>query len=324
MLKKVVVYTKKGIKFTILSIIAVFLIIGAVAFLYKPTYAVYMENERIGYTENKSKLQHRINDYIEKGDGTKENLAFVQLKENPKYELCLLKKNIVANDDEIFEKAKEGEIPYYRYYAICENEEEKTYVKDFQEAETVVSKLKEKKSKNFENIKIKEKYESEEKELVQVEEAVSKLYVAPSRPVKVASSRSASYNTRGKVNLGIGFVTPVSGYISSPFGNRHGRFHSGLDIATAKGTGIRAISGGTVTKVVYSNVSYGNRLVIDHGNGVQSVYAHCNTINVSQGQRVSQGQMVATVGSTGNSTGPHLHLEIRVNGKACNPQNYLY
>ena len=324
MFKKVVFYTKKGIKFTILSIIAVFLIMGAVAFLYKPTYAVYVENERVGYTENKSKLQHRINDYISNGDGTKRNLAFVQLKENPQYELCLLKKNIVANDDEIFEKVKEGEVPYYRYYAICENDEEKTYVKDFQDAEGVVNTLKEKKSKNSESINIKEKYEAEEKELVEVEEAVSKLYVEPQRAVKVASSRSATYKSREKPNSNVGFIRPVSGYISSPFGNRHGRFHSGLDIATARGTGIRAAAGGTVTKVAYSNVSYGNRLVIDHGNGVQTVYAHCNSINVSQGQKVAQGQFIATVGSTGNSTGPHLHFEIRINGRTYNPQNYVY
>ena len=65
-------------------------------------------------------------------------------------------------------------------------------------------------------------------------------------------------------------------------------------------------------------------VVIDHVNGVQTYYGHCNTINVSVGQYVSQGQTIATIGSTGNSTGPHLHLEVRVDGTCQNPQNYLY
>ena len=69
---------------------------------------------------------------------------------------------------------------------------------------------------------------------------------------------------------------------------------------------------------------YGNYVIISHGNGVQTLYGHCTTLNVSVGQKVSQGQQIATVGSTGNSTGNHLHLEIRVNGIAQNPQNYLY
>ena len=65
-------------------------------------------------------------------------------------------------------------------------------------------------------------------------------------------------------------------------------------------------------------------LVIDHGNGVQTYYAHCNSLVASTGQYVSQGQLIAYMGSTGNSTGPHLHLEVRVNGVCQNPQNYVY
>ena len=87
---------------------------------------------------------------------------------------------------------------------------------------------------------------------------------------------------------------------------------------------IVAAASGTVTYVNYSNVSYGNCVKISHGNGVETLYAHCNSIYVSVGQTVSQGQAIATVGSTGNSTGSHLHLEIRVNGTTLNPQNYLY
>ena len=138
MFKKVMIHTRRSIKFVILFMLAAFLIIGAVAFLYKPTYSVFINGEQVGYTENKSELQRRINDYVENGDGSSENIAFVQVDNLPEYKLCLLKKNIVTNDDEIFNKVKEQGITYYRYYAIAENQEEKVYVTKFQKAEEIV------------------------------------------------------------------------------------------------------------------------------------------------------------------------------------------
>ena len=341
MFKKILIHTRKGIKFIILFMIAAFLIVGAIAFLYKPTYSVFINGEQVGYTENRSELQHKINDYVEKGDGTNGNVAFVQVNNMPEYKLCLLKKNIVANDDEIFENIKSQGVTYYRYYAILENQEEKLYVSNFEEAENVVNSLKEKDSSNVETISIVEKYETELKDLVSTEEAVSKLYVEKPKVVRVANTSSkrssniyqatGTVNTKGttssgKVSLGISLIKPVSGTITSRFGagsSIRRSSHTGLDIAAPSGTNIVAAASGTVTFSGYKG-SYGNMLVISHGNGVQTYYAHCSKLYVGAGTQVSQGQSIAAVGSTGNSTGPHLHLEIRVNGVAYNPQNYLY
>lgn len=196
MFKKVMIHTRRSIKFVILFMLAAFLIVGAVAFLYKPTYSVFINGEQVGYTENKSELQRRINDYVENGDGSNENIAFVQVNSLPEYKLCLLKKNIVANDDEIFNKIKEQGVTYYRYYAIAENQEEKVYVSKFQEAEAVVNGLKEKNSTNISNITIVEKYETEVRDFVTSEEAISKLYVEPVKVVNVvkrASTRNSKY-----------------------------------------------------------------------------------------------------------------------------------
>ena len=99
--------------------------------------------------------------------------------------------------------------------------------------------------------------------------------------------------------------------------------HTGLDIATSTGTPVAAAASGTVTFAGWKG-SYGNLMVITHSNGVQTYYGHCSKLYVSAGTTVSQGQTIAAVGSTGNSTGPHLHLEVRVNGVAYNPQNYVY
>lgn len=339
MLKKVLVHTRRGIKITILFVIATFLIIGAVAFLYKPTYSVFINGEQVGYTENKSELQHRINDYVEKGDGNNSSIAFVQLANLPEYKLCLLKKDIVPNDDEIFSKVQEQGTIYYRYYAIAENDEEKLYVDNFENAEKVVNGLKEKDSNNIDKISIIEKYETEMKDLIQSEEAISKLYVEKPKPVVVAkkqSTTSTKYASTGsvntslttssaKANLGISLIRPVSGIVTSRFGAASAirrSSHTGLDLATSSGTPIKAAASGTVTFSGYKG-SYGNLLVITHGNGVQTYYAHCSKLYLSAGASVSQGQNIAAVGSTGNSTGPHLHFEVRVNGTAYNPENYI-
>ena len=331
MFKKVMIHTRRSIKFVILFMLAAFLIIGAVAFLYKPTYSVFINGEQVGYTENKSELQRRINDYVENGDSSNENIAFVQVDSLPEYKLCLLKKNIVTNDDEIFNKIKEQGVTYYRYYAIAENQEEKVYVSKFQEAEEIVNGLKEKNSTNISNITIVEKYETDVKDFVTSQEAISKLYVEPVKVVKVAKRSSGTVNTSTnisskKADIGISLIRPVSGTITSRFAASSRirvSSHTGLDIATAAGTPIKAAASGTVTFSGRKG-SYGYMVVISHGNNVQTYYAHCSKLYVSAGQTVTQGQKIAAVGSTGNSTGPHLHLEVRVNGVAYNPQNYVY
>ena len=128
-------------------------------------------------------------------------------------------------------------------------------------------------------------------------------------------------------NLGVSLVQPVTGTISSRFGYRSRDNHKGLDIAAPRGTAIKAACEGTV---IYSGwgtsaySGYGNVVVVKSGSSVSIIYGHCSALYVKTGQTVAQGQVIAAVGSTGLSTGNHLHFEIRYNGKAVNPQNYIY
>ena len=119
-----------------------------------------------------------------------------------------------------------------------------------------------------------------------------------------------------------GLIWPVSGPITSPFGMRWGSLHPGLDIGAGMGTPIKAAAAGRVLVAGY-NGGYGNLVVIDHGNGLATAYAHQSQIAVSVGQQVAQGQVIGYVGSTGFSTGPHLHFEVRVNGSPVDPMGYL-
>lgn len=102
-----------------------------------------------------------------------------------------------------------------------------------------------------------------------------------------------------------------------------GRYHGGIDFPVSTGSNVYAAASGTVILVKYLNYSYGRYLIIDHGDGLSTLYAHNSQILVSVGDNVSAGQVVAKSGSTGNSTGPHCHFEVRVNGSQVNPLNYL-
>jgi murein DD-endopeptidase MepM/ murein hydrolase activator NlpD len=119
-----------------------------------------------------------------------------------------------------------------------------------------------------------------------------------------------------------GFIWPVAGPVTSGFGPRWGRMHEGLDIAAGSGTPIRAAAAGTVSYAGWLG-GYGNLVVVEHGGGLATAYAHQQRIYVPVGRAVAQGEALGEVGSTGNSTGPHLHFEVRVNGSAVDPFGYL-
>ena len=119
-----------------------------------------------------------------------------------------------------------------------------------------------------------------------------------------------------------GFIWPLNGPVTSGYGYRWGRLHAGIDISGYTGQAIVAAKSGVVIEAG-SMGGYGNATVIDHGGGIATLYAHQTSISVGTGQRVSQGDVIGTVGSTGYSTGPHLHFEVRVYGSPQNPMNYL-
>lgn len=331
---KIAVVARTSTRLVVLIILSSFLIIGAVAFFYNPTYAVSINGETVGYTSDKSSLQKKINESISANQ--KENIAFVQVDAMPTYKLCLLKRNITTNDEEIYEKVTNNGTKYYKYYAITDNKKEKVYVSTFKEAEEIVKKLKEKDSANIDDIGIIEKYNTKLKKFTDVKKSVSKLYekkqVVSVQMAKTSySAPSASNYSSGrsskKVALGVSFIRPTSGIITSRYGSNdsvRSHSHSGIDIGAPRGTAIKAAAAGTVTYAGNAGDGYGNYVVLSNGNGVQTIYAHCSQLLVSRGQKVSQGQVIAKVGSTGNSTGNHLHFEVRKNGITYNPQNYVY
>ena len=319
-LKKVVIYLRTWIKLIIMLLVGLAIIGFLVFVVYRPMYSVTLNGEFIGYTADRGKLQKKINDYIKSGDN--QNVAFVEIDTLPEYNLTLLKKGLTASDEEIFNTVISSGVPYYKYYAILDNNEEKYYVSSYEEAEGIVQELKDKNSKNQKQITYVLKYETELKEFTDKDTAVAALYIKTPvyKPKKIVTAKNVEYTN---TPLGVALIHPVSGTITSRFGYRSRGLHTGLDIATSSGTPIKAAASGTVVSAGWKG-SYGNLVIIQHTDSIQTYYAHCSRIYVNAGDYVNQGDIIAAVGSTGNSTGPHLHLEIRVNGAARDPQNYLY
>ena len=322
--KRIRYYTKKTIRYFSIAFIGLMLVLAFFSIKYKPTYVVTTSSTKLGYINNKNDFEEQITENIREYTG--KNVESVSLNEEPNYELKFISRSIDTNEEEIIAKLQEDATVTYKYYEVALNEEEKTYVNTQEEAEEVIKKLNETTSEKEVELDLKiNEIITEDAEQIQTESIeVAKETLLPEvehEVEKIEEERTAPVINGIKLA-----VHPVSGTISSRFGVRsriRSSTHTGLDIACTTGTPIKAVAGGTVSSVT-SGGAYGNLIKVDHGNGVETWYAHCSKIYAVQGQAVEAGDVIAAVGSTGNSTGPHLHLEIRIDGTAINPQKYLY
>ena len=289
-------------------------------------YKVSISGEELGYVESKLALEESVKEDII--NDSNKNVETVDLKEQPIYELKLVNRNENTEEDKIIEKAKEDATVTYKYYEVALNNNVVETVDTSKEAEELVSEIKSNGIAENINLSILEKYTSNSEEVKTNDLEVAKLDIENkvSETIKEIEEQEAEKNAIAEIN-GIKLATiPVTGTISSRYGVRsriRRSNHTGLDIAATTGTPIKVMADGVVTNASYSG-SYGKLIKVDHGNGVETWYAHTSKMYVKKGQEVKAGDIIAEVGSTGNSTGPHLHLEIRLNGEHINPQKYVY
>lgn len=282
--------------------------------------------EKIGYVSNKNIINETIESYLNNKDG---NIAFVDLDNKPVFKFVFANKSINTNEEEVLLAIKNQSIITYHSYAIKLDGEVKETVKSMDEAEAVVNKIKEEYNKDLElDLTIEEQYsvENPNDQFVESEVATAQLDDIITNKIEEEETAEKIANSESVLD-GVYLTRPLSGgMLTSRFGERssiRSSVHTGLDIAIAYGTPIKPISDGKVTYAA-RNGSYGNLVIISHGSGIESYYGHCSSIYVKVGQEVDANTTIAAVGSTGNSTGNHLHLEIRKNGVPLNPQKYLY
>ncbi|MFR4798680.1 MAG: murein hydrolase activator EnvC family protein [Lentihominibacter sp.] len=178
----------------------------------------------------------------------------------------------------------------------------------------------------------KEVVEAEKAEIAasneETEKMLDELQADADRMTQTIINNGSSSSNSSYLGGQMAWPVPSSSYISSPFGYRihpiygYSKLHTGMDIGASSGSAIVAANAGTVISSGW-NGGYGKCIVVDHGGGVTTLYAHCSALYVSVGQSVTRGQQIAAVGSTGNSTGPHCHFEVRINGSYVNPYPYV-
>ncbi len=328
-------YTKEILKYFNIVIIGIGFIIAIILIKYKPIYKVTISGEEIGYVQNKKEFKESLKTSLIEEN---KNVDNIELKSDPEYELKLINRETKTNEEQIASKIEEDAIITYKYYDIALNNETIETVNTIEEAEEIVNQAKNENTEQELDLSILEKYTQNKDEVKVAEIEVAKTDVnnkitetlekqeAEKQAEEAAKKAQEELDAMPEIN-GIKIATkPISGTITSRYGESsrlRKSTHTGLDISATTGTDIKAVASGTVTCAKYSG-SYGNLVKIDHGNGVETWYGHTSKMYVKVGQEVKAGDVIAAVGSTGNSTGPHLHLEIRINGTHVNPQKYLY
>lgn len=302
--------------------------IGVVSIKHKPMYRVSISGTELGYVQNKEALEEQVKTSILQE--TKKNVDNIQIQTIPEYQLTFVDRTVASTEEEIVNTVKQETEVTYKYYELALNNEPVDAVDTLEEAEDLVNKIKEENQDVLE-LSIVEKYTQKEEEVKTSDIEVAKNDVQLKITEKMEAlekqkEEEERVNRMPEIN-GIKLAcTPISGTITSRYGvssRIRSSNHTGLDIAASTGTSIKAVASGTVTQASYQG-SYGKLVKINHGNGLETWYAHTSKMYVSVGEKVEAGEVIAAVGSTGNSTGPHLHLEVRVNGEHVNPQNYLY
>lgn len=303
--------------------IALFIIITIILFKFNIAVEVSISGEEIGYVKDRKAFEEKIqNEVLNTEDST---LETVELAEEPQYKLTFLSKSEDTNEDEIIAKLENDATRTYVRFAVTLDNEQTAILEKLEDAENLVDEMEEKYGEER-KVGIQKVYSINNEEYQPVSIKTARTEITGAIEEQIEKEEEEQRRKEQTVNGVYLAVKPISGTITSRFGNRESirsHAHTGLDIAAPKGTPIKAAASG---KVIWSGYkgSYGNLVKIDSGNGVVAYYGHCSKLYAKVGQQVKAGDVIAAVGSTGNSTGNHLHFEIQLNGQCVNPQNYLY
>lgn len=327
-----------SIKLIVTMLVASSLMIALLLASYKPVYKVTLGSQELGYVTSKSEIQGSVDDFLQHGDS--ENVGYVLMEEKPTYSLKLAKKDVKTENDVVIASLKDTCDVFYRVYAVEVNGEQVCLADSMELAQNVVDKVLEKQENYTKQatVKVAEKYEQEYNAIAETDVEITVANII--KPIKAENDAIVRKNTTYAAAKSVpkeildsllestkelNFRKPIEGgVITSRYGwRRNGtEYHTGLDYGVPIGTPIYAAEDGVVTCAKWSG-NYGYLVKIQHAGAYETRYAHCSRFAVNVGTEVKKGDVIAYVGNTGRSTGPHIHLEIRHEGNHLNPEDFI-
>ncbi len=318
--------------FTIFTLMLVFsAVLITVLNTYKKVVKAYINGEFIGYFSSERQFEEVYNDLVTEKSNT-DSTVKVYLENEPTFEISYIRDSLLQKQD-IYSNLRANIKTEYVIYKVVVNGETKMTFSTQDDANKYSESIKKEVSKL--DTKVVEEKVEQVGEITSIEmaDSISKDIIDKNKPVEVkkptttkrtstSTTKTASAQVANSAAMQGGIWPTVAHYISSPYGWRWGTIHTGTDIAGKYGDPIYAYKDGLV---VYSGWagSYGNLVKVDHGNGFATWYAHCSKLLVTAGQEVKQGQTISLMGSTGFSTGNHVHFEVRINGVHVNSYPYI-
>lgn len=326
--------TLRFVFFTILTLVLIFsAVLVTVLNTYKPTVKAYIDGKFVGYFSSEQQFDEVYNDLVTEKQNIDSNVK-VYLESEPTFETSYTRDSLIAKQN-VYTNLRAEIKTEYTVYEVAVDGENKMKFDNKDDANKYAENLKSEVSKL--NVEVKEEKVEDKGEITTVERADSilkdivdrnKPVETPKATVSNTTNTTSNYNVTTAATIGATSV-PATGGGVWPTVNRRVNCHymgysghTGIDLGGAVGTAIYAYKSGTVTFAGWGS-GYGLHIKIDHGNGMTTYYAHCSELFASVGQQVSEGQMIAKIGMTGYTTGPHLHFEVRLNGVPVNPYPYI-
>lgn len=299
--------TLRFVFFTILALVLIFsAVLVTVLNTYKPTVKAYIGDKFVGYFSSEQQFDEVYNDLVAEKQNVDSDVK-VYLDSEPTFETSYTRDSLIAKQN-VYTNLRAEMKTEYTVYEVAVDGDNKMKFDTKDDANKYAENLKAEVSKL--NVEVKEEKVEEKGEITTIERADSILkdIVDRNKPVETPKA------------TGGGVWPTVNRRINCQYMGYSG--HTGIDLGGAIGTAIYAYKTGTVTFAGWGR-GYGLHVKIDHGNGMTTYYAHCSELLVSVGQQVTEGQMIAKIGMTGYTTGPHLHFEVRFNGVPTNPYPYI-
>lgn len=318
--------------FTIVTLALIFCaVVMTILNMYKPAVKTYINGRFVGYFSNEQQFDEVYNDLVAEKQNIDSNVK-VYLESEPTFETSYIRDTLLSEQNIYTNLRAEIKTEYTIYNVAVDGENKMTFSTE-DEANKYAESLKAEVKKLNTEVKMEKVSELGETTTIERADAILKDIVDRNKPVELPKPSTPKKPTYTKYTTSVynGVVPPViDGTKVWPTVNRRincdywGYYgHNGVDIGGAAGTNIYAYMGGTVVFSGWDTTGYGNCVKINHGNGVETIYAHCSALYVSAGQQVSAGQTIGAIGATGWASGNHLHFEVRVNRIPVNPWVYL-